>query len=78
MHLDQKQLEGLTGYVQPKKQVEWLRKELSIDPPIGADGRARVSQAVIDKATLARRTGGTDAASGNSHQSTGPKWTVAA
>lgn len=75
--LSKNDLYMLTGYMQPKKQVEWLRKELGIEPPIGADGRPRVSQAVVDQATLARSSGAmmsTQAAA----KTAGPKWTVAA
>lgn len=67
----------LTGYMQPKKQVEWLRKELGLEPPIGADGRPRVSQAVVDQATLARSTGAMMLAQA-SPKTAGPKWKVAA
>lgn len=67
----------LTGYMQPKKQVEWLRKELGIEPPIGADGRPRVSQAVVDQATLARSSGAMMSTQATA-KTAGPKWTVAA
>lgn len=67
----------LTGYMQPKKQIEWLRKELGIEPPIGKDGRPRVSQAVVDRATLARSSGAIMSAQA-SPSTAGPKWKVAA
>ena len=71
-------LHALTGYRQPRKQVEWLRSELGLEPPIGADGRPRVSQAVVDQATLARRTAAIPANSPSNIFSPGPQWTVAA
>lgn len=67
----------LTGYMWPKKQIEWLRKELGIEPPIGADGRPRISQAVVDQATLARSTGAMMTAQAKT-STAGPKWKVAA
>lgn len=77
--LNKDELHTLTGYRQPRKQAEWLRKELGLEPPIGADGRPRVSQAVIDQATIARRTGVLIPASANTNSfGAGPKWTVAA
>lgn len=46
--LNEEELHALTGYQQPRKQIEWLRKELGLEPPIGADGRPRISQAMVD------------------------------
>ena len=77
-NLTNEQLIAQTGYRQACKQIEWFRKELGIDPPIGADGRPRISQAVIDQATIARQAG---VALSNMHTTTkapGPKWSVPA
>lgn len=57
--LKQDQLEALTGYARPSKQVEWVRKNLGIEPPLRRDGRPSISQEVVDAATLLRRTGPT-------------------
>ena len=77
--LTREDLRALTGYSSPKKQAEWLRKELGLDPPIGADGRPRVSQAVIDQATIAKASGLPLPLAANTQTfGSGPKWTVAA
>lgn len=55
--LKREQLEALTGYSQPSKQVEWVRKNLGIEPPLRRDGRPSISQEVVDAATLRRRPG---------------------
>ncbi len=77
--LNREELEALTGYRAPKKQIEWLRKELGLEPPVGRDGRPRVSQAVIDQATIAKRAGVPVPLAANTQNfGAGPKWTVAA
>lgn len=76
--LSREALQALTGFRNPSKQVEWFRKELGLEPPIGADGRPRVSQAVVDQATLARSQGLKITAMQPPAQSEGPRWTVAA
>ena len=53
--LKREQLEALTGYTQPSKQVEWVRKHLGIEPPLRRDGRPSISQEVVDAATLRRQ-----------------------
>lgn len=77
------ELKDRTGYAQPKRQAEWIRRELGIEPPIGADGYPKVTQEVIDQATLARRVGapvgGTISASMPAKLAgPGPKWTIPA
>lgn len=77
--LTKEELHALTGYHQPRKQIEWLRKQLGLEPPIGADGRPRISQAVVDQATIARRIGVLTPVPANTNSfGAGPKWTVAA
>jgi hypothetical protein len=56
MRLTDAELKDYTGYKTPAKQVEWVRAHLKLDPPVGADGRPRLTWAVIEQATLARRT----------------------
>lgn len=53
--LKRDQLEALTGYTQPTKQVQWVRKHLGIEPPLRRDGRPSISQEVVDAATLRRQ-----------------------
>jgi Domain of unknown function (DUF4224) len=55
--LKSEQLKELTGYTMASKQVEWVRKNLGIEPPLRRDGRPSISQEVVDAATLLRRTG---------------------
>lgn len=76
--LSREALHALTGFRNPSKQVEWFRKELGLEPPIGADGRPRVSQAVVDQATLARSQGLKISSMQTPAHSEGPCWTVAA
>lgn len=74
------QLRLLTGYQYGKKQAEWLERELGLRVPVGKDGYPRVSQHVIDQATLARRAAAQSADPTNiTHLgATGPKWSRAA
>lgn len=76
MILSSAALRALTGYKQPSKQIAWLKRH----PPVGADGHAKVSQAVIDQATLAKinQHKQPDQAQATHAKGAGPKWTVSA
>lgn len=65
------ELHELTGYKIGSKQCAWVRKQLGIEPPVGADGRPRITKEVVDRAMLARLpvAGHTD------QPQTQPKWT---
>jgi hypothetical protein len=69
--LDPKELQALTGYKIGAKQREWLKNLLGFDPPMGADGRPKVTETVVNQAMLARMPGSaqTDKPSGK------PNWT---
>lgn len=58
--LDRNALQDLTGYKIGAKQRAWLREQLGIDPPMGPDGRPRITEEVVNQAMLARRPGGVD------------------
>jgi len=75
--LTREELKALTGYSNPGKQIDWFRRELGLEVPVGADGRPRVSQSVVDQATIARSTGAMMLAQA-APKSAGPKWKVAA
>ena len=68
--LDPAALYNLTGYKIGSKQAAWLRNQLGIEPPIGADGRPRITEEVVNQAMLARKPGAAHTA-----QPTGPNWT---
>ena len=55
--LDATALERLTGYRQPTRQARWVREQLGLEPMIGADGRPRLTEHIIEQAALARRVG---------------------
>lgn len=80
MILSSAALRALTGYKQPSKQIAWLKRHLNLDPPVGADGYAKVSQAVIDQATLAKinHPKQPDQDQASNVKGAGPKWTVSA
>lgn len=80
MILSSAALKALTGYKQPSKQIAWLKRHLNLDPPIGADGYAKVSQAVIDQATLAKvnQQKQPDQPQSTQTKGAGPKWNVPA
>lgn len=65
------ELHELTGYKIGTKQCAWIRSQLGLDPPVGADGRPRVTKEVVDHAMLARRTGQPH----TDQPSDQPKWT---
>ncbi len=69
--LDAKALHELTDYKIGSKQAAWIREQLGIEPPMGADGRPRITEEVVNQAMLARRSGGADTA----HPSGQPNWT---
>jgi hypothetical protein len=60
--LDRDALQDLTGYKIGAKQRAWLRDQLGIDPPMGPDGRPRITEEVVNQAMLARRPGAADTA----------------
>lgn len=60
--LDPDALYSLTGYKIGSKQAAWLRSQLGIEPPIGADGRPRITVEVVNQAMLARKPGAADTA----------------
>jgi hypothetical protein len=50
--LTDQEIEDLTGYQQPSKQVEFLRDRLGLYPAIRADGRPRVTFAAVTTAMI--------------------------
>ena len=69
--LDRDALFNLTGYRIGAKQRAWLRDQLGIEPPMGADGRPRITEEVVNQAMLARRPGGVDTGKSSGQ----PNWT---
>lgn len=69
--LDSAALRDLTGYKIGSKQAAWIRAQLGIDPPMGADGRPRITEEVVNQAMLARRPGGADTGKPSGQ----PNWT---
>lgn len=69
--LDADKLEELTGYKIGSKQCAWIRSELGLEPPKGADGRPRITKEVVDQAMLARKPG----AEHTGQTSGQPNWT---
>lgn len=69
--LDSAALRELTGYKIGSKQAAWLRAQLGIDPPMGADGRPRITEEVVNQAMLARKPG----AAHTGQPSGQPNWT---
>ncbi len=69
-------LKALTGYTQPSKQIAWFKRQLNIDPPVGRDGYPKVTQSVVDQATLAK--GSPAAGQPAPATGSGPKWKVPA
>lgn len=55
--LSGEELHKLTGYKIGSKQRAWLREQLGLEPAMGADGRPRVTEEVVNQAMLARRPG---------------------
>lgn len=55
--LSAEELQALTGYKHASKQIQWVRTQLGLEPPIGADGRPRLTWDVVNTATLSRRAG---------------------
>lgn len=78
MILSAKALVALTGYKQPSKQIAWIKKHLGIDPPVGADGYAKVSQTVVDQAILNKTQPTAGQQVTNTPSGNGPKWKVPA
>jgi len=81
--LTREELIERTGYRQPSKQAAWFRRELGIDPPKGRDGYPRITQDVVDAATLARRTdkllsGATTTIKPTEGPAQGPNWKIPA
>lgn len=54
--LNSQALTELTGYKQPKRQAAWVRRELGLDPPLGVDGRPRLTLEAVTAAMLSRRS----------------------
>ena len=52
--LTPQELKDLTGYKMASKQVAWVRDQLGINAPVGADGRPRLTWEVVNAATLGR------------------------
>lgn len=69
--LDKSALFDLTGFKIGSKQAAWIREQLGIEPPMGADGRPRITEEVVNQAMLARRPGGVDTSSPSGQ----PNWT---
>jgi hypothetical protein len=78
--LDAIALQALTGYKHGSKQVQWVRDNLGLEPMVGADGRPRLTEHIVEQAALARRTGGVvQTPAGRSGVSSWtPNWTKAA
>lgn len=75
--LDPTQLHALTGYRNGSRQAKWVRDNLGLEPLIGADGRPRLTEAMVEQAALQRRCGQTSAQAGVS-SSPQPNWRKAA
>lgn len=68
--LSSAELHALTGYKIGAKQRAWLKDQLGIDPPMGPDGRPRITEEVVNQAMLAKLP----ASAQTQQPSNMPKW----
>lgn len=72
--MTKEELENVSGYRSPSRQVEWVRSQLGITPAVRADGRPSLTWTAYERALLQSRATGPQRQDSYADDEAPPNW----